>query len=60
MNEEDMAKDPKYNFEPGRTKATPEEVERYINAAESELGPACGDDFAEWCAKVLREAASRS
>lgn len=36
-----------------------EEAEAYINAATAELGPSCGDEWAEECAKILRDAAKK-
>lgn len=30
-------------------------LERYINAADEELGPACVDPWVEWCRQVLRQ-----
>lgn len=46
----------KLDFAEGQTVPTAEQVEAYIRMAESELGPACGDATAVWCAEVLRKA----
>lgn len=37
---------------------TLDEVEQYIDAADSELGPRCCDPFAEKCRAALREVAA--
>lgn len=37
-------------------KPTPEQVEKYIDYADSELGPACCEEWVEWCRQVLRTA----
>jgi hypothetical protein len=37
---------------------TKEQIEKYIQAADSELGPECEDDWVEWCRLALRAAQS--
>lgn len=39
---------------------TPAQIEKYIEAADLELGPECSDSWVEWCRQALREALARA
>lgn len=43
----------------GYARISQEEAESYIRAASLELGPSCEDEWAEKCAKVLRDAGKK-
>lgn len=42
------------------TKPTKEQIEKYIDSADLELGPECEDEWVEWCRKTLRDAVDAS